>query len=151
MFRYANVRINILTNFREEGGKLLASGTTDANGLFSRIHPFRPGTPAWLLQPDYLGLPSEVEVPVANGKINFTLGGSQQPGLKAAPFLSNQQAQYFIRWGRTTLREFLFTWNPFNDVIDTQFLNDINASFPERQPVPIHNPHYLDPGQRIRF
>ena len=35
------------------------------------------------------------------------------------------------------------------DVLSTQFLSDVNASFPERRPVPTYNPQYLSSGNQM--
>jgi len=146
-----NVRVNILTGYREDGGKLLASGVTDQNGVFSRIHPIPAYYTSLVVATDYLGLPSEVEVPLANGKLAFTLGGSQQPSLKSGAIPFKSTSAVFHPMGPYNSQGVPLYLEPVNDVIDTQFLDDINASFPERQPVPIHNPHYLDPNNEYDF
>jgi len=73
-----NVRIDIYSDYQESNGHLLASGTTNASGLFTHIHPIPDYYDNIIVATRYLGFPSEVEVPIVNGEVNFTLGGNQK-------------------------------------------------------------------------
>lgn len=144
------VRFDILTDYRENGGKQLASGVTDAQGLFSFSYPLPAYVEKVIVATTFIGLPGEVEVPVINKKADATFGGKQQQ-LKsdAIPFKSTNSTFHPI--GPWNSQGVPFYLEPENDVIDQQFLNDINTSFPESQPVPDYNPHYLDPNNEYDF
>jgi len=144
------VRFDILTDHREDGGKQLASGVTNAQGLFSLSHPLPAYIERVVIATNFIGLPGELEAPVINKRVDVIFGGNQ-PQLKsgAIPFKSTNTIFHPMGpWNSQGVPLYL---EPVNDVIDQQFLNDINTSFPESQPVPIYNPHYLDPDNEYDF
>ncbi len=146
-----NVRIDIYSDFRENGGRILASGNTDAEGLFYRIHPIPDYYENIIVATRYLGFPSEVEVPIENGEVNFTLGGIVSNKFKSSPIpfkATNSIFQPMGEWNSNGLPLYL---EPENDVIDNEFLTDINASFPESQPVPEYHPEYIHPDNEYDF
>lgn len=146
-----NVRIDILSDFKENGGQLLASGVTDAEGLFHRFHPAPAYISKLVVATDFVGLPNEVEVDIANNLLSFTLGGASNPGLKSDAMPFKAVNAVFKPMGTYNSQGVPLYREPTNDVISPQFLNDINASFPETQPVPIHRPHYLNPNNEYDF
>jgi LruC domain-containing protein len=146
-----NVRIDIYSDYQENDGKLLASGATDQNGLLHRIHPIPSYYEKIIVATRYLGFPSEVEVPVVNGEINHTMGGIQQNGFKSSAIPFKTTNSVFHPMGEWNSQGVPLYLEPENDVIDTEFLNDINASFPESQPVPDFHPEYLDPENEYDF
>ncbi len=146
-----NVRIDIYSDFQSEGGRILASGNTNENGFFHRIHPIPDYYDSIIVATRYLGFPSEVQLPVSNNEVNFTMGGKQQNQFKSAsiPFKStNSVFQPMGNWNSNGLPLYL---EPENDVVDNAFLSDINASFPESQPVPSYHPEYIDPDNEYDF
>lgn len=147
----ANVRIDIYSDLQENDGQLLASGTTDANGLFDRIHPIPDYYENIIVATRYLGFPSEVEVPVVNGKVIFTLGGKQQNQFKSSPIPFKATNSVFQPMGAWDANGTPLYLEPENDVIDNEFLTDINASFPESQPVPQFHPEYILPENEYDF
>jgi LruC domain-containing protein len=146
-----NVRIDIYSDYQENDGKLLASGATDQNGLLHRIHPIPSYYEKIVVATRYLGFPSEVEVQVVNGEINHTMGGIQQNGFKSSAIPFKATNSVFHPMGEWNSQGVPLYLEPENDVIDTEFLNDINASFPESQPVPDFHPEYLDPENEYDF
>jgi len=146
-----NVRIDIYTDFLENDGQILASGATDENGLLHRIHPIPTYYETVIVATRYLGFPSEVEVPVVNGEINYTMGGVQQNNLKSSAIPFKATNSVFHPMGAWNSQGVPLYLEPVNDVLDNEFLNDVNASFPERQPVPIYHPEYLDPNNEYDF
>jgi LruC domain-containing protein len=145
------VRLDILTDFRENGGKQLSSGVTDESGLFLSVHPLPAYYEKVVIATNYIGLPSETEVFINNGKIDATIGGSQPPDFKSSAVAFKTTNSVFQPLGPYNSQGVPLYLEPENDVIDPGFLNDINASFPESQPVPTHNPHYLDPENEYDF
>lgn len=146
-----NVRIDVYSDYSENGGHLMASGNTDANGVFQRIHPIPEYFENVIVATRYLGFPSEVEVPVVDGKVLFTLGGTQKNQLKSSPIPFKATNSVFKPMGAWDAVGTPLYLEPVNDVIDNEFLTDINASFPEYQPVPIYHPDYIIPENEYDF
>ncbi len=151
-----NVRLSILSDFRENGGQLLGSGVTDSNGKFTRQHSVPAYYERIVIAASYVGLLPEVEFEIINGKVSGSIGGSQDV-VTAYSDASGKSDPIFIGdmvflpmggFNPQGVPEYL---EPENDIIDADFLNDINASFPEGQAVPVHNPHYLDPSNEYDF
>jgi LruC domain-containing protein len=144
------VRFDILTDHRENGGKQLASGVTNAQGLFSFSFPLPAYVETMVVATRFIGLPAEVEVPVINSKVDATFGGIQHQ-FKGSAITFKSTNAIFHPMGPWNSQGVPLYLEPENDVIDQQFLNDINTSFPESQPVPDYNPHYLDPDNEYDF
>ncbi len=147
----SNVRVNIMTDFAENGGRRLASGVTGNDGLFQTSHP----TPSYyknlVIATDFIGLPSETLVEITNGKVNLTIGGIQQQNFKSGSIPFKSTNAVYKPMGTYNSQGVPNYLEPVNDVISPQFLNDINTSFPERAPVPVNNPHYLNPDNEYDF
>ncbi|MCF8364624.1 MAG: hypothetical protein K9H16_02490, partial [Bacteroidales bacterium] len=146
-----NVRIDIYSDWNANEGQLMASGNTDANGMFQRIHPIPDYYEKIIVATRYLGFPSEVEVHIVDGKVRFTLGGTQKNQFKSSPIpfkATNSVFQPMGPWDASGTPLYL---EPVNDVIDNEFLTDINASFPESHPVPQFHPEYIDPENEYDF
>jgi LruC domain-containing protein len=99
------------------------------------------------LSTSYLGLVPEIKIPITNNKAEYTYNAVLQE--KSVKTTLSKPVQ--IISGTTvirTLRGFDLLGVPDNlelqnDPIDAALLNDINASLPERKPVPAYNPEYL--------
>lgn len=147
----SNVRLDLLTDFAENNGKIMASGSTDEAGLLTITHPIPTSLTTAIVATNYIGLPSETEVQISGLAMNVLIGGSSTENFKsgAIPFKSTNAV--FHPMGAYNAQGVPQYLEPVNDVIDPQFLSDINASFPESQPVPTHNPHYLNPDNEYDF
>lgn len=151
-----NVRIDVLTDYRENGGQLLGSGVTDANGMFIRQHPVSSYYDKIIIATRYIGIIPEVEFDIIDNKVNGTIGGSQQiintysedAGMLNPIVIGDM---VFLPMGSFNPQGVPGYLDPENDIIDAEFLDDINASLPEGQSVPIHNPNYLDPDNEYDF
>jgi len=147
----SNVRIDILTDFAENGGVRLSSGVTNASGVFSVKHFLPAYSTKVVIATKFLGLPSETEVSISNNQVNVILGGSQGQNFKSGAIPFKSVNSIFFPMGDYTSSGVPLYLEPENDIIDPAFLNDINASFPEQQPVPMYNPNYLDPDNEYDF
>lgn len=147
----SNVRIDIYSDYEENDGQLLASGNTDENGLFNRIHPIPAYYENIIVATNYLGFPSEQEVPVVDGKVNFIMGGKQQNQFKSSPIPFKATNSVFHPMGEWDANGTPLYLESENDVIDNEFLTDINASFPESHPVPEYHPEYILPENEYDF
>ncbi len=147
-----NVRIDLYSDFQENGGKILGSGMTDENGKFIRVHPVPAYLDKLVVATNYLGLPNEVEVQISpENVIQVTLGGSPSKKYKhsSIPYKSvNSVYQPMGTYDANGVPDYL---ESVNDNIDPEFLDDINASFPENQPVPQFHPEYVLPDNEYDF
>ena len=140
-----NVRFNVYTAHPDSGGVELFSGATNIAGLLEV--PYK--IPAFLKEVTvtntYVGLVPQKVVPVAQGEVTVTFGGKPPSVLKGATSPYGEQ-------GTTAYLKYLGTFNssgtpnylePENYPVTEELLDDINASLPEQQPVPIYHPEYL--------
>jgi LruC domain-containing protein len=147
-----DVPLRLMSASTEENGKLLASGTTDKSGVISFNREIPDYTQELVVETDYLGLPSETAVNVSGmEQIGITIGGSRAGIMKSSSIPFKTTDATFVPMGTYNsvgLPDYLE--NP-GDVVDQEFLNDVNASFPESRPVPTYNPEYLDPDNNYDF
>lgn len=144
------VRFDLYTAHPDSGGILMTSGATNADGIFSG----RITIPAYLGQivvtTRFLGIPAESYAPVSGDLIEVSYGG-QQKSLNVKS--SHGGFKSSLKSSAGVPLNFLGTFNnqgvpnylePVNDPISADLLDDVNASLPERRPVPDYNPEYLD-------
>lgn len=151
------VRIDIMDDSPENGGKVLATGTTDAAGVLSMAYELPTYMTEVVINSDYIGIVNNVIAPVSNGKVISRLGGKVQQMVrtveqrnlprtfalgKAFSKLSYKLGS-FTTGGDGGVPNYLV--QP-RDVVTGQFLADVNATLPESRPVPTYNPEYLNPG-----
>lgn len=106
--------------------------------------------------PYAMGVPNNVEVPVANGKASFHYNNGKIQTLVAAPSVDNSYANQegFSRKAgiEDKFSKILGTWNADGkpnylttaDVLTTPFLNRVLAALPEQKAVPTFKPQYLN-------
>ena len=138
------VRIDVFTDYKDNGGSLITSGVVNSNGIWQ----FSRTLPSYLkevvIATKFVGLPSELKVNVENGAVNCTLGGKVNL-TKAVVTQITPQA---------TLSKVKFLCNYYDnngvpnnimgyDAIDNLMLHDLNATLPESQPVPDFHPSYI--------
>ncbi len=126
-----------------ENGKLIASGATNDNGVYSISHEIPAYYSSLFIRSDYVGVPSPGKVYITNNNIDLTLGGTS----KSTKFKSSFKAQ-----SSNPIYKFMGNYNsqgvpdylePTNDIITRSFLNDINNTLPERRKLPISHPQYF--------
>ncbi len=139
------VRFNVYTDEPEKGGKLMISGVTDKNGYFQRKCEIPAYYTDLVITTDYIGLVNMVKVPVENSSVKYTFGGANKSNYKSSfnGILKsiNSSFRFLGTYDSQGVPDYL---EPQDDVIDNEFLDDVNASLPERQPVPQYHPQYLD-------
>lgn len=138
------VRIDIYTDYRENGGKLILSGMTDAAGQYSIDYKFPKVYDSVVVATRVLGFPNQQKVSVVNGTLDMILGGKQAPALKAGEkgFFKSTNAVFFPM-GTYNSQGVPTYLTPTNDIIDASMLNDINASMPESVNLPNNSPEYF--------
>jgi len=140
-----NVRFNIYTAHPDSGGVELFSGATNAAGLMEV--PYK--IPAYLKEVTvtntYVGLVPEKVASVSQGQVTVTFGGKPPKMLKetSAPFGEQGITAYLKYLGTFSNVGTPNYLEPENYPVTNELLDDINASLPEQQPVPVYHPEYL--------
>ncbi|MCG9881058.1 MAG: LruC domain-containing protein [Bacteroidia bacterium] len=148
------IRVDIMTATPEEGGKIIYTGSTDANGILNQDFEIPTAIKEVVINTDYIGLPNNVLASVSAGKIISVIGGKNPQMIRTAgvndirtyPTLGKNPSKYSFRLGTFTTGSNAGKPNYLvtpNDVVSQTFLDDVNASLPERQPVPEYRPNYL--------
>ncbi len=140
-----NVRFNVYTSSPDSGGVLMFSGSTDASGLWAVTQTIPAYLDKLLVTNTYLGLVHEQTLAVVGNKVTGIFGGlapnpvklKSSEGFVPSPLSGVYYMGSFNSLGVPSYME------PQNDPVDAILLNDLNASLPERQPVPTYHPEYL--------
>jgi LruC domain-containing protein len=138
----ANISFDFYNADPSEGGKLLYSGATGENGEFHTLVPL----PTALETVYVVGFMTTMELPIANSRITYHFGESVS---------RNLSIQDAVTPPKSTLEYVLpYTSNgtPIgmtSDNIPTGLLTKINATLPERQPLPQYHPDYLAEGNQL--
>lgn len=142
----ANVRINILTDYRLKGGLAILSASTDQNGVISLSYNLPDYLDSVVVATNYIGLPNETKVSIKSGLINLKLGG-MYPVTKSAianPFYKTVSALNIQHplggWDSDGVPTYL---EATNDVVDANLLNSINNLLPEQVDLRIKHPELL--------
>ncbi len=140
-----NIRFNVYTASPDSGGVYMFGGFTDAAGLWT----ISRSLPAYLekitIANSYVGLVREQTFQVIGSSITAMFGGtSPAPVVQKS---SNEILQsslsgvyYMGTFNSSGVPNYL---EPVNDPVDQSLLNDLNASLPEYQSVPVYHPQYL--------
>ena len=143
----ANVRFNILTNYRKSGGKAILSASTDINGVIGINFNLPDYLDSVVVATDYIGLPNETKVSIRTGQINLRLGG-YYPVIKSAhagPAFKTTSALNIQAplgsWDNNGVPNYL---EPTNDVVDASLLTGINNLLPESVDLRILHPELLN-------
>lgn len=146
------VRFNIYNAHPDSSGKLLAAGITGAQGLLATNHPLPDYLEYVFVETPHIGFPNLKQLPVKAGIVNHTFGGVSSKHIKSQ---SSKKSLLNIRNTGNAVIQPLGSYNyfgvpnylePQDEVIDAAFLNDINTTFPENQPVPTYHPEFLAQG-----
>lgn len=148
------IPVQIMSKPEEEGGIILYKGLTDASGKLTGNFQLPAYYTQVTIDPKYLGVIRNAAVSVVNDQVSCTLGGSR--GYSGNVIVNNGRPSsgnngMALRLGGAVI-SYIGTYNnqgkpdyllPTNDVISATLLSNINASLPERQPVPTYHPDYL--------
>lgn len=161
------VRINIYTDFPENGGSQIASFQTNAAGKISDNIKIPAYLDSLVLETSAIGYVNMQKRPLASGKLNVVFGGSN-PAIFGKAVIPNFIAPLqTAAWNSEVLSgaygpasplanpvvKAIGTFNSLgvpsylitpNDIIDAAFLTDINNALPEYNPVPTAHPAYLN-------
>lgn len=135
----------IYTDNPEKGGKLIAKARLDESGKFASNYVLPTSLESVFIRSSYVGLPDEIVVPISNGQGFYdysTQSGKTQQRSGSAPWAQGANSRTY-HYAGTYNNQGVPSYLTTPDVIDATMLADVNASLPERRPVPQHNPHYI--------
>ncbi len=139
------VKVALFTEDPLEEGKLIVSGVTNNSGEYELDYKIPAYYDSIYLQTDYVGIISPGMIAVDNNGFDITLGGKQQPRsnrnhLKQVEFAAGYG--YLGSYNSIGVPDYL---EPENDIITQELLDDINNTLPERSPLFVSHPEYLQP------
>jgi len=140
-----NMRIDIYTDFPDNGGSLILSGMTNSNGLFSSDYKIATGIDSLAVGTTAIGFCNMQKVKVSGGLLNLILGGKDKnQGLKSSggSFFKSTNSVY-VPLGTYNSNGVPNYLEKTNDIIDAAALQDINATLPEYQVAPNFHPQYF--------
>lgn len=150
----SNVVVDIMTDIPENNGTVLFRGSTDNNGRLSGRFKATKSMTNVIINTDHIGVTNNVIVNLSSNTINLILGGSN-PQLLATKNPDYGKFAYNSTANRTAgvpSKVYMGTWDSqgvpdyleaSRDYIGADFLDRVNYSLPERQPVPTFHPSYL--------
>lgn len=148
-----NIRVNLYTDYPENGGRLIASCFTGRTGIYTAKLKLPSYTDSLVVETPAIGFVQMQKRAIADNKLHCVLGGKNpllfgrgaypeilQPEMNTA----RMEAIPFVK----PLSSFNALGVPSvltlpNDVVDASFLADINTALPEYKPVPTFHPDYL--------
>jgi LruC domain-containing protein len=149
-----HIRINIYTDYPENGGSLIMSCYTGTDGLFAGTLQLPSYSDSVVLETAAIGFVQLQKKLIVNNTLACVFGGKNPP-----PGLWDGYTGPEPTVGKTETTNGLvpvikamgsfnalgkpnYLVNP-NDVVDAGFLTDINTALPEYRPVPTYHPQYL--------
>jgi LruC domain-containing protein len=144
------VRFDVYTDDPANGGSLIYSGITDGNGVFTREYEFPSYFEKLVVTTPYIGLPSMAEIEITNQTAIYTFGGknTSTKNLLKTGFSKLKSSNDFTYLGNYNSQGVPDYLEETNDVIDADFLDDVNNTLPERIQLPIGHPQYFDENNR---
>ncbi|MBI9032979.1 MAG: LruC domain-containing protein [Bacteroidales bacterium] len=132
-------------NRMEEGARILYKGITNIDGEFISPIVIPTYIDSVYIASNYIGVANIEMVSVASGNVNLSVGGIPEEGrsFKSAAIHSNTlyNLAYLGGYDNYGKPDYL---EPERDVVDQEFLNDLNATFPEGSYLFNTHPQYFD-------
>ncbi len=135
----------------DEGWELIGKAATDQDGRLAFNVPIATAIEYLLLETSYIGLPQQTIISTDQLHEKLIIGGARADNVNSSAAPTNGRllggpipvGDYWL------LDEYDNQGVPYNlmeipDYISQDMLDLINSSLPERRPVPIYNPEYLD-------
>ena len=149
------IRINIYSDFPENGGKMIMSCFTGSNGIYTGTLKVPSYTDSVVLETAAIGFVQLQKRKLDGNTLHYTYGGSHPAAGGTIPATEEGTGRNSQLYGKTEAVPFTKALGSFNsngvpnyltspnDVVDASFLADINAALPEYKPVPTWHPQYL--------
>ena len=142
-----NIRVNIYTDYPENGGTVILSGVTNANGVFGTDYIFPMVYDSLVVGTTAIGFANFQKFRVTSGNLVCKLGGKQSPALKDGEIGTFKSTNSVFKPMGTYNSNGVPTYlTPTNDPIDAAMLSDINATLPEYIALPTSHPQYFQSG-----
>ncbi|MBS1513129.1 MAG: LruC domain-containing protein [Bacteroidetes bacterium] len=154
----AGIKINLLTDFTENGGIFICSYRTDVNGSISATESVATMIDSVVISTDAIGFVQEQKIKISNNLLQLTLGGSKpvehglvNPSPDFTPggnvSVNGFESMPFIKplgpFNNQGIPAYLSTPN---DRIDPGLIGDVNKALPPNHSVPVHHPQYMNPA-----
>ncbi len=131
--------------------RLIQTFATDASGYAEAYVSIPTYIDSIQFIPQYVGIPNDITVKISGGIASVRYGNSSSGSPKYYGLLKSSSSPLIFKFGSTvfkTLTGFDSNGLPTNlmsprDVVNASFLDDVNATLPERMPVPTYNPQLL--------
>lgn len=151
----SGVRIDIMDDSPENGGKILATGTSNSAGQLIATYELPTYLKEVVINTDYIGIVNNVLVNInGTNTIEKRIGGKTPERVRTAEAKHVVQPHAYgkgfsrlsYRLGRFTtgseggVPNYLVTPR---DTISSQFLADVNSALPEYKAVPTYHPEYI--------
>jgi LruC domain-containing protein len=147
----------LLNAAEEVGGTVLFKSLTNASGKITGKIKLPAYMDKIVVDPRYLGVMRNAAVNIVNNKITCTLGGASGFSGNVVPDLNlggrPARGSNFVSRPTSHAYRYMGTYNSQGKpnylqsnlaTISNSFLDYINASLPERKPVPTYHPDYLN-------
>jgi LruC domain-containing protein len=148
----AGVKVSVYTDFKENGGSAIINGITNEDGIFELDYRIPNHLTEVVIATDHIGFVNEAKVPVQNGQVMFTFGGTPT-SFASQLFTPAPQSAALKNQNNTNITiNLMGTYNsvgvpnylePVGDYITPAMMADINNALPENRPVPTYHPEYL--------
>lgn len=149
----------ILSVYSYPEEQLIFKGITSSTGLLSITQKVPSYVTQVSIKPNYIGLPAQMIVKIANNQVKLTLGGKNPT---VSGYVVEPTVPAMIAGAKTTAQDyppisFMGSWDnngvpkyleSTRDAVSSSFLEKINASVPEGQPVPTAHPDFLNVANR---
>lgn len=133
----------IYTKNPEENGRLIVSGLTNENGEYMIEYQVPSYYQNLYVTTDYIGLPNAREVAIGPTGFDVVFGGRQIAATMKtimAPRATNSTFKFLGSYNNQGVPDYL---EPEDDPITAEFLDDINATLPERVALPLSHPEFF--------
>lgn len=143
------IRINMYSDFPENGGNIITSFFTGSDGIYQGVITIPSYADSLVLETSAIGFVQWQKLKITVNTIDCIFGGSKPVVSQREVFLGNKPSGLF---GASPVIKSMGAFNSLgvpgylitpNDVVDALFLSDINNALPEYKPVPVNHPKYL--------
>lgn len=160
---FKGVKVQVWKAENGEKSDLIFTAFTNKSGQVYQDLELATAMTSVIVETNYIGIPNNIEVPVANSRIHV----NYSEGELSSSTIADDKSSASPLWGKSVAAgtsaasavtlNYLSTYNsagvPDNleaerDIISATLLNYINASLPESQPVPDYHPTYLANGKK---
>ncbi len=148
------VRVDAYINDPEDetvDKRKILSAKTDENGLLDVVISIPEYASSLYLGTDYIGYPNAVEIEITGSVLSYTFGARNEVPIQKSLVAAHENVRF-----KSILHQPVYKYmGGYNyngmpdylmepDIINPDFYNDLNATFPENRPVPQYHPEYLD-------